>query len=65
MSEELKEKRSNKRFTQSDMAKLLECSETYYSLLETGKMTPSVAMAKKIERLLGVEWTIFFKEKIN
>lgn len=65
MSEELKHKRDSKGFTQKRMAELLKCSETYYSLIETGKKTPSVRMAKRIESVLGIEWTIFFKDKIN
>lgn len=65
MSESLKEKRNSKGLTQSDMAKLIGCSEQYYNMIENEKRVPSVKTAKEIGRLLGVEWVDFFKDKIN
>lgn len=65
MSESLKEKRNSKGLTQSDMAKLIGCSEQYYNMIENEKRVPSVKTAKEIGRLLGIEWVDFFKDKIN
>lgn len=65
MSTSLKEKRNAKGLTQSDMAKLIGCSEQYYNMIENEKRTPSVKTAKEIGRILNVEWVIFFKDKIN
>ena len=65
MSESLKEKRKAKNLTQSDMAKLVGCSEQYYNMIENEKRTPSVKTAKEIGRILNIEWVIFFKDKIN
>ena len=65
MSESLKEKRKAKNLTQSDMAKLVGCSEQYYNMIENEKRTPSVKTAKEIGRILNIEWVNFFKDKIN
>lgn len=65
MSESLKEKRKAINLTQSDMAKLVGCSEQYYNMIENEKRTPSVKTAKEIGRILNVEWVNFFKDKIN
>lgn len=65
MSESLKEKRKAKNLTQSDMAKLVGCSEQYYNMIENEKRTPSVKTAKEISRILNIEWVNFFKDKIN
>ena len=34
----------------------------HYSLIETGKRTPSVTVAKRIADYLGFDWTLFFEQ---
>ncbi|WP_411842154.1 helix-turn-helix transcriptional regulator [Salinicoccus sp. HZC-1] len=65
MSQSLKERRTAKGLTQSDIAKLIGCSEQYYNMIENEKRIPSVKTAKEIGRVLNVEWVNFFKDKIN
>lgn len=53
-------KRKEKELTQQEMAKKIGISRQYYNDIENGKRQPSVGTAKKIGKLLGVDWTIFF-----
>ena len=46
--------------SQACIAKEVGVSQQYYSLVESGKRTPSVPVAKKIAAILGFEWTRFF-----
>mgnify|MGYP000889802132 CR=1 FL=1 len=43
------------------LAKNLDISESYVSLLMAGKRTPSPDIAKKIAAELGFDWKLFFK----
>ena len=63
MRESLKEKRTMKGYTQSDMAKFLDCTEQYYNLIENDRRRPSVERAKKIGKILGIDWTTFYDNK--
>lgn len=40
-------------------------AQSYYSLIETGKRNPSVAVAQKIAMLLDFDWTLFFNNDSN
>ena len=65
MRESLKEKRSKKGYTQSDMARFLDCTEQYYNLIENDRRRPSVERAKIIGRVLDVDWTLFYDEEVE
>lgn len=60
MGESIADKRKTKDLTQQEMADLIGISRQYYNDIENGKRKPSVSTAKKIEGVLGVDWTIFF-----
>lgn len=57
----LKEIREDKKLTQEDVAKRGGFARTYYTMVETGKRTPSVKMAKEISGALDFDWTRFFE----
>ncbi|PTK16759.1 helix-turn-helix transcriptional regulator [Mammaliicoccus sciuri] len=57
----IKDVRKELNLTQDDMAKKLGVTIQYYNMLENEKRQPSVAIAKEIGTILGIEWTIFFK----
>ena len=61
----LQVKRKSKRLTQQEVARIVGVSRQYYNEIESGKRSPSVQLAKNIGRVLGVDWTIFFKDKVN
>lgn len=61
----LKKIRIEKGLTQQDVAKNGGFARTYYTMVEQGKRTPSVEIAKLIAMVLGFDWTIFFDDKCN
>ena len=61
----LKKVRNEKGLTQQDVADSGGFARTYYTMVEQGKRTPSVDVAKSIARVLGFEWTIFFEDECN
>lgn len=61
----LKKIRNEKGLTQQDVADCGGFARTYYTMVEQGKRTPSVDVAKSIARVLGFEWTIFFEDECN
>lgn len=50
------------KLSQHDVAIKAGISRQYYNSIENGKRKPSVALAKKLSRILKVEWTFFFEE---
>ncbi|MBA4535144.1 helix-turn-helix transcriptional regulator [Brevibacillus halotolerans] len=58
-------KRVELNFTQEQVANRADIARTTYAMIEQENRTPSVNVAKKIARVLGVEWTIFFEEKCH
>lgn len=54
--------RKAREFTQNDVALLVRMSRQGYGFIETGERNPSVKMAKKIAKVLKVDWTRFFEE---
>jgi transcriptional regulator with XRE-family HTH domain len=52
MIEELREMRGG--FTQKEMARLLKISQTYYSQLEHGQRSPSMALIRRMSEVLNV-----------
>ena len=62
----LREKREKEGLTQEEMAKKLGIKESLYKKLEEGDVKPSLDLAKKIEKILGVKLTkkvILFEEE--
>ncbi len=57
----LKEKRTNRKLTQDQVAKMCDISRSFYTHVENGTKTPSVAVAKRIAGSLSFKWTIFFE----
>lgn len=53
--------RKAKGLTQSKLAKRCGVSRSTISMIELGKNSPSVPLAKKIAELLDIDWTVFFK----
>lgn len=56
----LEEKRLDKGFSQQELADRVNISREYISMIENGQRTPSVTIAKKISKELGVPWVKFF-----
>lgn len=48
--------------TQKDLAQEIGTSKIYISMLENGKRSPSVPMAKLIAKALKIDWQDIFKE---
>ena len=61
----LKKIRSEKGLTQQDVADSGGFARTYYTMVEQGKRTPSVDLAKSIAKALGFKWTIFFEDECH
>lgn len=59
----LREVRKEKGMTQGEVAELAEISRTYYVQIENDKYrkNPTPCTAKKIAKILGFNWTIFFE----
>ena len=50
---------------QGDMAKMLDISQNYLSLLENNKAEPSIALVKKISNTFGVPPGFLFWEEAS
>lgn len=61
----LKEIRLRKHLTQQEVADRAGVQRAYYTMVENGTRTPSVAVAKSIGKTLGFDWTIFFDNRSN
>ncbi len=57
----LKEKRENKKYTQTSFAKEIEISLQHYNYIENGKRRPTPEVAQKIADVLEFDWTLFYK----
>jgi len=55
--------RQDKNFTQSQVATNADISLSFYSQIENGVRKPSVETAKRIAKVLGIEWTRFFEKE--
>lgn len=63
MSKWLSDVRENKDMSQEQVANQADIARTTYSSIEQGRRNPSVAVAKRIAKVLEIDWTIFFEEK--
>ncbi len=61
----LKEQREVLELTQEDAATASGIKRAYYTMIENGTRNPSVDVAKRIAKVMGVEWTIFFEYQCN
>ena len=57
--------RKRKNLTHAEIAKMVNVKRQYYGMIENGQRTPSVFIAKKIARVLDVDWTLFFEDESN
>lgn len=60
--EELIKKRKKLGYLQDDVAKEAGISRVAYCNIELGKRNPSVKVAKRIGKLLEMDWTELFNE---
>lgn len=59
----LKKMRKDANLTQAGLAGLIGCDRTAIGKIETGVVTPSVRLAKKIGKVLNFDWTLFYQEE--
>lgn len=57
----LKEIRLSRNMKQEDVSSAAGIERAYYSMIECGKRTPSVTVAKAITAALGIDWQRFFE----
>lgn len=50
---------------QEDLAKKLDVTKSYLSLVENGRKKPSLGLLKKISDALNIPFILFIKEKID
>ncbi|MEY8844062.1 helix-turn-helix transcriptional regulator [Bacillus safensis] len=46
--------------TQEEVANAAGIKRPYYSQIELGSRSPSVGVAKRLSKILGCDWTLFF-----
>lgn len=61
----LKDEREVKKLTQQSVADIVGVERQYYGMIEKGSRTPSPRIAKKIAKVLDVDWTLFFEVTRN
>ena len=61
----LKDKRSKLGKTQGEVAEAVGVTRPAYTMIESGYRHPSVETAKKIAKVMGFDWTIFFADLGN
>lgn len=62
---DLKAIRKNANYTQMELAAVCGCNRSTIGKIETGDLTPSVRLAKKIGNTLNFDWTLFYQEERN
>lgn len=60
---DLRNKRQAAGMTQQELADALECHRTTVTNIELGYIKPSVGMARRIAKVLDLDWTEFFNEE--
>ena len=58
----LKKIRTEKGLTQDALSLACEVQRTTISMIETGENKPSVDLAKKLGKVLNINWTEFFED---
>ena len=59
----LKDIRKNAKLTQMQLANECGCERSTIGKIETGAIRPSVKLAKRIGKVLGVDWTLFYADE--
>jgi len=62
MEFKMKIQRVIKNLTQEQLANKAGVSRSLVTKIELGQMKPSVATAKKLASVLGVDWRVFFDD---
>ena len=58
----LKDIRTEKGLTQQELADECDVNRTTITNIENGIINPSVQLAKKLGKILGSDWTLFFSD---
>ncbi|MBR8660725.1 helix-turn-helix transcriptional regulator [Brevibacillus sp. NL20B1] len=58
-------KRNELGLTQEEVAKKAAIARTTYAMIEQDNRKPSVNVAKRLSKVLGIDWTLFFEEKCH
>ena len=58
----LKDIRIEKGLTQQELADECDVNRTTITNIENGIINPSVQLAKKLGKILGFDWTLFFSD---
>lgn len=61
----LHDKRTSLELTQEAVAQRVGIERPYYTMIENGLRTPSVAVAQRIAQVLNFDWTLFFDNQGN
>jgi putative transcriptional regulator len=56
------QERKKKSMTQQNVAVKAKIARTTYAMIESGERNATVPNAKKISKVLGLDWTIFFED---
>lgn len=59
----LKNRRVQIGYNQEEIANLSGISRSYYTLIELGRKTPTVKVAKSIATHLKFNWTLFYEDE--
>ena len=59
----LKAKRLDANLTMKQVGLASGIAESTYSLIEAGKRRPSPEVAQRLGKLLGFDWTLFYKDE--
>lgn len=62
MRDWLVNKRNELGLTQEKVANKAGIARTTYAMIEQNNRTPSVNVAKRIAKALGINWTLFFED---
>ncbi len=57
--------RLSNKLTHGEVAARANIGRAYYTMIENGSRTPSVAVAKRLGDVLGIGWTLFFDKQGN
>ncbi len=59
----LREFRKAQKWTQEEFAKRADISKNYVYMLESGRVRPSVSLAKRLGKLMDVDWRTLFEDE--
>ena len=59
---DLRNRREANRWTQQQAADHMGISRSYYAMVEIGYRMPSVKVARRIQKIFGIDWYIWFED---